>query len=235
MNDSFLKTPVEEDKINNHYQQLLAQQKKANEPHPSVMKEQPHVAPNNAGRKPEGPFGTGIMKMSDIISYLEAIDNELQDMAAAKEDDLMSAPAGMPPVESSGSNEDLLEIMNKICTPMLVMQGYENEIGDKIQDDLVESTGTFTEQNVIKFDDQTRMSQLIAIAAKAIARKKNTEKWRTYAEAEKIATRTALEIQKEEYDEAKALVTQYLVKVSTTNASSVARKAANDLLPATNY
>ena len=42
-----------------------------------------------------------------------------------------------------------------------------------------------------------------------------------------------LEIQKDEYDEAKELAQKYLVNVATSNNSSVARNAAQSLLPQT--
>jgi hypothetical protein len=91
------------------------------------------------------------------------------------------------------------------------------------------------EKNIIKFDDETRMAQLIAVCALLIARKKNSEKYQTYQKAATIKNKMKLEIQKDEYDAAKTLAQKYLVNVSTTNNSSVARDAANKLLPETQH
>jgi len=56
-----------------------------------------------------------------------------------------------------------------------------------------------------------------------------------FKKASEIRNNMKLQIQKNEYAAAQALAQKFLVKVSTTNNSSVARNAANDLLPETNH
>ena len=232
MQDSMLKTPVDEGKINSHYQKLLSQHKQ-DDGHPNVLKDRPHEAPPNSGRTPDGPFGTPIMKTSDLMKFLEAVEEGMAQLAAEEEiDPTKEKLEGMP--TDPEEHGDLVGDMDKLCTPMLIMQGFENDIADKATENFGEAH-VMTEQNIFKFDDSTRMAQLISIAARVIARKKQTEKWKLWEKASMIARQANLDIQKEEYDAAKALVQQYLVKVSTTNNSSVARKAATDLLPATQH
>jgi len=91
------------------------------------------------------------------------------------------------------------------------------------------------ERNIISFDNKTRMAQLISVCALLIARQKDTEKYQMYKKAAVIKNKMKLEIQKDHYDEAQALAQKFLVKVATTNNSSVARDAANDLLPETQH
>ena len=131
-------------------------------------------------------------------------------------------------------DKELLEELNKLFTPILVMQGYESEIADKVTADISEST-VLTEMNMIKFDDPTRMAQLISVCAKLIHKKRNTPEWQLFKKAAAMKTKASLEMQKTSYDEAKTLAQKYLVMVSTTNNSSTARNAANDLLPQTQH
>ena len=79
------------------------------------------------------------------------------------------------------------------------------------------------------------MSQLIAVCAKIIAKQKNTKAWQMFKKASVIKKEAALNMQKEEYENAKILAQKYLVAVSTTNPSSVARNAATELLPQTQH
>jgi hypothetical protein len=53
-----------------------------------------------------------------------------------------------------------------------------------------------------------------------------------FKEAAKTRNRMKLEMQKSEFEAARALATRYLVHVSTSSNSSVARKAAQNMLPA---
>ena len=137
-------------------------------------------------------------------------------------------------LNNSDNNKDLLEELNQIFTPILVMQSLEGNMADKINEAFSEAS-VLMEKNIIKFDDETRMAQLISICALLIARKKNSEKYQAYQKAATIKNKMKIEIQKDEYDEAKALAQKYLVNVSTTNNSSVARDAANNLLPETQH
>ena len=87
----------------------------------------------------------------------------------------------------------------------------------------------------LKFDEPTRMAQLISVCAKLINKQRNTPEWQLYKKAAVLRNKANLDMQKNSYDEAKALAQKYLVMVSTTNTSSSARDAANDLLPQTNH
>lgn len=139
------------------------------------------------------------------------------------------------PIEDTPVNDkDILEELNKLFTPILVMQGYEAEIADKVNSEISEAT-VLTEKNMVKFDEPTRMSQLIAVCALLIHKQKNTPEWQTYKKAAAIKNKVKLDIQKQSYDEAKALAQKYLVMVSTTNNSSAARNAAQDLMPETQH
>ncbi len=136
--------------------------------------------------------------------------------------------------DDNDSNSDLIAELNKIYTPVLVAQNYQKDISDHTNEALSEA-GVLTEHNVISFDDESRMSQLISVCALLIAKKKNTKKWQLFSKAAAIKKQAKIDIQKEEYNEAKDLAQKYLVNVATTNNSSVARQAANDLLPQTNH
>ncbi len=130
-------------------------------------------------------------------------------------------------------DKDLLEELNQIFTPILVMQGFEGNMSDQIQEAFSEAS-LLTEKNIIKFDDETRLAQLIATCALLLQKKKNTEKWQMYSKAALIRNQMKLDMQKEEYNAAKVLAQKYLINVSSTNNSSVARQAAKELLPITN-
>ena len=159
---------------------------------------------------------------------LEALDNALDNISA---DDPMETT-----IDSGGKDVDedaLLKELNTLFTPVLIMQSYEKDISAKSNADIAES-GILTERNVINFDDESRMAQLIAVCSKLIAKQKNTAAWQAFEKAAKVKKEAALRMQSEENDEAKTLAQKYLVMVSTTNVNSVARDAAQDLLPQTN-
>ena len=177
-------------------------------------------------------------------SYKEALDkmDEAEEAMQSADDDLMSDPAELEPVESSDEEDaaeahqgdSLIDELNQIFTPILVMQGFETSMSDKIQEAVTESS-LLLEKNIINFDASSRMAQLISVCALLIAKQKNSEQYRMYAKACKIRNQMKLDIQKTEYEKAKALAQKYLVQVSTTNNSSIARKAADELLPETNH
>ncbi len=141
------------------------------------------------------------------------------------------------PVEQSTTDIDeksILEKLNKLFTPILVMQGYEADIADKVNSEISEAT-ILTEKNMVKFDEPTRMAQLISICALLIHQQRDTPEWQMYKKAAVIKNKAKLDIQKQSYDEAKSLAQKYLVMVSTTNNSSAARNAAQDLMPQTQH
>lgn len=174
-----------------------------------------------------------LKEMVDIITELA---ESIEDMNANP--DVMDTP--MDSVATRGNDEpqgdgDLLETLNQIFTPILIMQGFEGDVAGKIQEAFSESTSLLLERNLIQFDNATKMAQLISICALLIARQKNTQQYQMYAKAAEIRKAMKLNIQKEEYAAAKALAQKFLVKVSTTNNSSIARQAANELLPETQH
>ena len=173
----------------------------------------------------------------DALICIGKISNVLYEMS--QEDDVLDGTnidiGDDTPSPTNINNDDIMNELNQLFTPILVMQGFENNVSDQIQEALHESASVLMEKNIIQFDSPTKMSQLIAVCALLIQKHKNTEKYQMYKQAAQTAKRTKLEIQKEEYADAQALAQKYLVKVSTTNPSSVARQAANELLPETQH
>ena len=214
---------IDEEKLNSQYKKLLANNSKsANAPSESI-KDNPrgHSCTSNDNR--------------DLMSFtqmLESLD-DISDSIDSHQNDLINTNLDNQPTDVSG-DDDLIDQLNKIFTPVLIMQGFENDSEDIIKEALSEAS-LLTEKSIIKFDDDTRMAQLRAVCALLIARKKNSEKYKMYAKAHEIKRKMKLDIQKEEYDDANTLAQKYLVSVSTTNNSPVARKAANALLPATQH
>ena len=114
------------------------------------------------------------------------------------------------------------------------MQGIEGDITEKVME-ACSQDNILLEKNVIRFDDETRMAQLVSVCAILISRQKNSNEYQMYKKSSEIRNNMKLQMQKNEYAAARALAQKFLVKVSTTNNSSVARDAANDLLPQTNH
>lgn len=238
---------TDDNKMNSQFQRLLANQKKSVDSAGHDVKDIPHKYPGQIGGTYNSPMNTGLMTFTQLLEAMDMVvaylEQEGSDPMNDPVEDLqqnMPAPTDQPAGSSEGDpndpndNADLMDQLNKIFTPVLVMQGFENEVADKIQESISEAN-LLTEQNIIKFDDQTRMAQLIATCALLIARKRNTPDYQMYHKAHIARNQAKLNIQKQFYDEAKALAQQFLVKVSTTNNSSVARDAANSLLPETQH
>lgn len=169
------------------------------------------------------------MEALEAMDLVSSLICEMQDNP-----DIMDSKISSDVEPSNGGESELLNSLNQIFTPILVMQGFEGNVADKIQEAFSEAS-VLLERNVIQFDNATRMAQLISVCALLIARQKNTEKYQMYEKAIKISKSMKLDIQKEEYEAAKVLAQKYLVKISTTNNSSVARQAANELLPETQH
>lgn len=218
-------TPVDEDKVNKHMKSLLDDYVDSADADGEDVKNIPHNNPFGNGSY-SSMLNGGMMTFASIMESLDAAENSIGNAA----DD----PTEMP-VEPQGYNEDeAIEELNKIFTPVLVMQNFEKDIADKTMAEM-ESADVLTERSIIQFDDETRMAQLIAVCAKIIAKQKDTEAWQMYKKAAVLKKKAGLEIQKQEYNDAKTLAQKYLVSVSTTNPSSVVRDAATDLLPQTQH
>lgn len=220
---------VDNNKMNSHYQSLLQHNKQDIGGSGKDVKDNPHDKPTN-GQNPTGPMKGNLMGWTKLLEAMDEVSNSMDNQISSEE--VTSSPIEEP--QDGGSDEDLLNQLNQIFTPILIMQGFEGNISDKIQEAYSEAS-VLTERSMISFDDTARMAQLISVCALLISRKKNSEKYQAYAKAAAMKNKMKLEIQKEEYPEAKALAQKYLVKVSTTNNSSVARDAANDLLPETQH
>lgn len=218
-------TPVDEDKVNKHMKSLLDDYVDSADADGEDVKNIPHNNPFGNGSY-SSMLNGGMMTFASIMESLDAAENSIGNAA----DD----PTEMP-IEPQGYNEDeAIEELNKIFTPVLVMQNFEKDIADKTMAEM-ESADVLTERSIIQFDDETRMAQLIAVCAKIIAKQKDTEAWQMYKKAAVLKKKAGLEIQKQEYNDAKTLAQKYLVSVSTTNPSSVVRDAATDLLPQTQH
>lgn len=173
---------------------------------------------------------TGLSTWSELLESMDDISDTASDLA--DKEDITNQPIDTSAAAPTG--DDLLDELNKLFTPILIMQGYENDIEDKVKESLSEST-MLTEKTIMKFDPSTRMAQLLSVCSLLIAKKKNTEEWQMFQKASTISRNMKIAIQKKEYDEAKNLAQKYLVNVSTSNMNSVARKAANELLPETQH
>lgn len=219
------KTPVDENKINQHYTDLLKQQINSADAAGEDVKEIPHNKPAEGINKCSMFDGT-MMNFTKIMEAFELIESFIGSDKDAME--LM--------VEDGGEydEKEVLEELDKIFTPVLVMQNFEKEIADKAQSEM-ESAKVLTERTVIQFDDESRMAQLIAVCSKLIAKAKNTKAWQMFKQAAELKKKAGLELQKDEYDAAAALAQKYLVDVSSSNPSSVARNAALELLPQTRH
>jgi hypothetical protein len=186
-----------------------------------------------SGQNPSGPMGGELMNWTKMLENMAAVSNSIDGIAEEGED-LENISVNDPSDTNIGGNDDeLLNNLNQIFTPILVMQRFEGDVADRIQEACSEDN-VLLERNIIKFDDATRMSQLVSVCALLIARQKNTQQYQMYKNAATIRNKMKLEIQKQEYAAAKALAQKFLVKVSTTG-SPVARSAANDLLPETQH
>ena len=214
-----------DDKMNHHYQNLLKDQLIAMDNDGKDVQNHPHQNPN------VNP--TGKASMMDFTAMLEAMDDILSLSNQDTSDSTSIANQNMEE-ESPMDNSDLLNKLNQIFTPVLVSQKIEQQVSDQANAALSEAS-VLNEKTMISFDDKDRMAQLLAVCSLLIAQKKNTEQWQMYQKAAAIKTNMKLAIQKSEHEAAKILAQQFLVKVSTTNNSSVARQAAKDLLPQTQY
>lgn len=228
---------LDDDKINSHYQSLLSNQKKTVNSNGEDVHDIPHNKPAS-GQNPSGPMKGELMTWTKMLEFMEAVEENIE--AINSTDDIGDCPigddcgSGETAATGQVNEEEILNKLNEIFTPILVMQGVEGDISDKIQEAFSEAS-VLMERNIISFDDSTRMAQLISVCALLIAQQKNSEKFQMYKKAAAIRNQMKIDIQKDEYDAAKALAQKFLVKVSTTNNSSFARDAATNLLPETQH
>lgn len=222
---------LDDQRVNAHMKSTLDKYKDAADIANEPIEDSPRIKPA-AGQNPTGPMKGPLMNWTQIIEAMDNISTSIS--AQDSSPDIGDEPISVDPSGNTDSDKELLDKLNKIFTPILVMQGFENGISRQVQESY-EQADVLTEQNIIQFDDATRMAQLISTCAILLQQQKNTQKYQTYAKAAAIRNQMKLDMQKEEYDAAKALAQKYLVMVSTTNNSSVARDAATSLLPETQH
>ena len=181
-------------------------------------------------------FTTGEMsfKGASMKVLLEAMD-EIADGLSAQyaSADSMENPVDSSEADNSLNYDELIEDLNTVFTPVLVMQELEGDVSEKVLEACSEDN-VLSERSCLQFDDKARMAQLLSVCALLIARQKNSPKYEAYRRGMEMARQAKMEIQREEPAAAQALAQKYLVKVSTTNGSSIARKAAENLLPLSN-
>lgn len=221
-------TGLEEDKMNSHFKRLQEQYKKSMDSSGEDVKDITHNPPTS-GTNPTGPMKGNLMNWTQMLESMDEVTDSIDNASENIEDAPIEAPSN-----TNIDDDSLLEELNQIFTPILVMQGFEGSIADRINEAFSEAS-VLMERNIISFDNKSRMAQLIAICALLISRQKNTEEYQMYKKAAVIKNKMKLDIQKKEYDAAQALAQKFLVKVATTNNSSVARDAANSLLPETQH
>ena len=220
---------IDNDKMNNDMKSKLNTYKKSMDSTGEDFKD----APKNklgSGKEYDSTTSGNLMTFTTLLEFMDAVTDNLPSATS----DMSNETFTDPNINNEDSENELLDQLNQIFTPILVMQNFENDVPSKIQEAMSEAS-ILTEKNIIKFDDATRMSQLISVCALLLSKQKNSEKFQMYQKAATIRNQMKIEIQKEEYEAAKALAQKYLVKVSTTNNSSVARDAANNLLPETQH
>ena len=221
----------DEDKINKKIKTLNDLSKKSFQNHGEDVKDLPKHAPTTGTGKYTSPFDTSMMSWSEMANVLSVVKSNIDVLM----EDVLSAPAELEIQNVSDDIETkVIEQLNTLFTPVLVMQSFETQINDKIQESF-EQANVLTERNIIKFDDQTRMTQLISTAAILLNKERQTPQYKAYEQATMIKNKSKIEMTKNCYDEAKGIVQKYLVKVSTTNNSADARNAATDLLPETQH
>lgn len=238
-NKSDVGAGLDDNKINSHYKDLTSKNKKSSGASGEEVKNIPHDKPES-GNSPTGPMDGNLMTWTQMLECMNLISDSITVIKQFEATDIMGDNINVQPDSEDTvptgtvDEQELLNKLNEIFTPILVMQGFEGDISDKIQE-AFEEASVLVERNIISFDSSTRMAQLISVCALLIAQQKNTEKFQMYKKAAAIRNQMKLDIQKDEYNEAKALAQKFLVKVSTTNNSSFARDAASDLLPETQH
>ena len=222
-------TPKDEDKMNRKHKKELDNYLNTMDSDGEDIKE------NKKGTNiPNKSVNTEIKSTIEPIRIVEALDvikNMIINMNEANEDDLGNTPVAD---DSINEDKDILERLNKLYTPTLISQKFENDIADNANNEL-QNSGNLNKRTMINFDKKARVAQLISACAMLIAEKKNSPKWQMLLKADAIKNQTKLDIQKEEYSSAIALAQRYLIMVSTTNNSSVARAAAQELIPETQH
>ena len=195
------------------------------------VKSNPNLPPHGKEGTPQGPMGE-VSSFTQLLESLAAVTAGLDVYASADNLDMDTPLVDAP--SNQGTDDELLEALNQIFTPILITQSIEGNISEQVMEACSEDN-VLMERNIIRFDDASRMSQLTSVCALLIARQKGSQEYKMFKEAATIRNKMKLQIQKAEFEAAQTLAQKYLVKVSTSNNSSVARQAAQNLLPVTQH
>jgi hypothetical protein len=229
---------TDNEKMNKQMNSLLANNKKSSQENGPDVKPLPNIKPPTDGINKDSVMKSPLMGFTKMLEAMDdisnSINNALADNGPQPSNDLLDQPVNDEPSSGMGlgniNEDELLNQLNQIFTPILVMQSIEGDISDQIQEACSEDN-VLLERNILKFDDETRMAQLRSTCALLIARQKNTQQYQMYKKASEVRNQMKLNIQKEEYANAEALAQKFLVKVSTSGNNSTVRKAAQNLLP----
>lgn len=159
--------------------------------------------------------------------FLEDLDNAIQGIKNYSPNQDINSEN----LETNTSNVDPSDLseMNRLYTPVLVRRKIEQDIATDTKLNLAES-GQFNERSTVLFDNTANYDQLVNVAARVIAKRKNSPSWEAFTKASEAKKQADLNIQEENQEEAKSLANEYLVMASKSNSSSAARDAAMDLL-----
>lgn len=209
------------------------------------VKDQPHRSVTNPTNNDSILTGSSFTKdFTDIMESLNEVWRIYQEMdmeVAPIPPDMIETdievgvtdtPDNMSMAPSSVNNDELIDKLNKIFTPILIMQDAEDDMSSEIKESL-NTIGVLTERSTIHFDNKSRMDQLVSICAILLQQAKNTPEYQMYVKGHKLRKKAKLRMQELESQNAKDLAQKYLVNVSTSNPSEAARKAATNLLPET--
>ena len=175
--------------------------------------------------------------MSNWTKILEAFTDIQSDIDESIKPDLMEDSIDDKcedgecdtPRASVETEDKIISELNRVFTPMLITQSLEEDISKQIVE-ACNDANVLTERNIIQFDTQTKMAQLVAICALLVAKEKNTPEYQLYEKAAKIRNQMKLTIQQQESSEAFRLAKKYLSTIANESNSSVARDAAKDIL-----
>lgn len=126
------------------------------------------------------------------------------------------------------SEDKLISELQRIYNPVLVSQELNKQTSDVVLES-VTADNIFTENNVIKFDDDTRKAQLISLCSLLLARDANSPDYLAYKQAAKAKHAMKLKIQEDYNAAAVDLADRYLQSVAATSNSPIAKDAAENL------
>ena len=218
---AFKSTDIDSEKINNSIVDGLNKSKKTVDYMGSEVKEQPHGG-HAPGKRQSLISGGPLTSYTQMLEAMDKIAATVRGTTSLEDEEIG---------DDENDNSAIFDELDKLYTPILIMQGYETSVED-VKESMQEA-GVLTERNVIKFDNDHRLAQLIYTCALLLQKQKNTKNFQMFVKASKIRREAALNMQKDEAEAAKELAQKYLVHVSTMNPNSAARDAALKLLPTT--